>query len=128
MIIKHDFDSNGQSISDSERSNTLNTLALTSGGIESALYVLLSESFENSTIETFNSYASKNTVFTNGVLDKDFNHLSDKYVPQTIDKIRNFLDNSFTYKNYTTFKTNKFFYIGYFYDVNKKYFFRKFPN
>lgn len=80
------------------------------GGLVGALVVAaLSPSYSSQSI---NSYSGRQVVYTNSILDENFNHIKENLVVPTFDKLRQFsIDNS-TLQNQMVFKFDKTTYFA----------------
>nr|WP_314839972.1 hypothetical protein [uncultured Flavobacterium sp.] len=87
--------------------------------------VLFSVAVYNPVIENFNSYANRKVVKTDGLFDKEGNHIKGDLKPLAFDKIRTFFDEYKDVSSQTLFKTDAY-YLGYYDNTTKEYIFRKF--
>lgn len=102
--------------------------AMIIGGMFGVAGVLLVAALPNSTLESFNSYANKKVIYTTGLFDSNYSHLSGDVQELAFDKMRTFLDSDNTLRYKTLFKSNNFYYLGYYNPSYQKYYFVKYQD
>ena len=86
---------------------------------------LVSIAVYNPTLDSFNSYANRKVVKTEGLFDANGNHIKGDLEPLAFDKIRDFLEKNKDFSSQTLFKTDAY-YLGYYDNKAKEYIIRKF--
>jgi hypothetical protein len=86
---------------------------------------LISVAVYNPVIDSFNAYTNRKVVKTEGLFDKEENHIKGDLKPLAFDKIRTFFDEYKNVSSQTLFKTDAY-YLGYYDNTTKEYIFRKF--
>ncbi|MEN2402005.1 hypothetical protein GKZ90_0019605 [Flavobacterium sp. MC2016-06] len=81
----------------------------------------------NPTMNSFNSYANRKVVKTEGLFDKEGKHITGDLQPLAFDKIRTFFDDNNDVSSQTLFKTDAY-YLGYYDNKTKEYIIRKFAD
>lgn len=81
----------------------------------------------NPAVESFNSYSNRKVVKTEGIFDKDGNHVKGDLQPLAFDKIRAFFEKNSDVSSQTLFKSDAY-YLGYYDNKTKEYTFRKFTD
>lgn len=109
-------------------SKDYNNNSMMYGAMFGAAGVIVAAAIFNPTYDSFNSYANRKVIYTNGLFDLNANHLSGEIKPFAFDNIRTFLDNNKSLNSKTLFKLNNAYYLGYYDSIDKKYSFRKFQD